>query len=56
MFAVKLHQVLKDQATKSKLGEVELVISALAENSKDVGFPGITLQKAQASVAFEPDS
>jgi hypothetical protein len=49
MFAVKLHpqsdyvfrfEVLKDQATKAKFGEIELIISALAENSKDIGFPG----------------
>lgn len=49
MFAVKLHpqseyvfrfEVLKDQATKAKFEEIELIISALAENSKDIGFPG----------------
>jgi len=49
MLAVKLHkqseyvfrfEVLKDQVNKNNFGEVELIISALAENSKDVGFPG----------------
>jgi len=49
IFAVKLHhqsdyvfrfEVLKDQVTKAKFGEIELIISALAENSKDIGFPG----------------
>jgi hypothetical protein len=49
MLAVKLHkqseyvfrfEILKDQVTKNNFGEVELIISALAENSKDVAFPG----------------
>ena len=49
MFAVKLHpqsdyvfrfEVLKDQVTRAKFGEIELIISSLAENSKDIGFPG----------------
>jgi hypothetical protein len=49
MFAVKLHknsdyvfrfEVLRDQVTKHNLGEVELIISSLAANSRDVGFPG----------------
>ena len=49
MLAVKLHkqseyvfrfEVLKDQVNKNNFGEVELIISALAENSKDVCFPG----------------
>jgi len=49
MFAVKLHknsdyvfrfEVLRDQLTKHNLGEVELIISSLAANSRDVGFPG----------------
>lgn len=48
MFAVKLHkqseyvfrfEILKDQVAKD-LNRAELIISALAENSKDVGFPG----------------
>jgi hypothetical protein len=47
--AVKLHrqseyvfrfEVLKDQVNKNNFGEVELIVSALAENSKDVSFPG----------------
>lgn len=49
MFAVKLHEnsehvfrfeVLKDQVTRHNLGEIELVLSALAANSRDIGFPG----------------
>ena len=49
MFAVKLHEnsdyvfrfeVLKDQVTKHSLGEVELLLSSLAANSRDIGFPG----------------
>jgi hypothetical protein len=49
MFAVKLHEnsehvfrfeVLKDQITKHNLGEVELLLSSLAANSRDIGFPG----------------
>jgi len=49
MFAIKLHEnseyvfrfeVLKDQVTKHNLGEVELILSALAANSRDIGFPG----------------
>jgi hypothetical protein len=49
MFAVKLHknsdyvfrfEVLRDQVTKHNLGEVELIISSLSTNSRDVGFPG----------------
>lgn len=49
LFAVKLHkqseyvfrfEVLKDQVNKNNFDEVELIISAIAENSKDVGFPG----------------
>jgi hypothetical protein len=49
MFAAKLHEnseyvfrfeVLKDQVTKHNLGEVELILSALAANSRDIGFPG----------------
>ena len=49
MFAVKLHklseyvfrfEVLKDQVNKKNLGEIELIVSSLAKNSKDLGFPG----------------
>jgi hypothetical protein len=49
MLAVKLHkqseyvfrfEILKDQVSKNNFGEVELIIAALAANSKDVGFPG----------------
>ena len=49
MLAVKLHkqsdyvfrfEILKDQVNKNNFGEVELIVSALAENSKDVCFPG----------------
>jgi hypothetical protein len=49
MFAVKLHEnsehvfrfeVLKDQVIKHNLGEIELILSALAANSRDIGFPG----------------
>ena len=49
MFAVKLHQnsdyvfrfeILRDQITKHNLGEAEQIISSLAANSRDVGFPG----------------
>lgn|GEM_PF-197781 len=49
MFAVKLHrnsdyvfrfEVLKDQVSKKNMGEAELIFSALAENSIDLGFPG----------------
>jgi hypothetical protein len=48
MYAVKLHknseyvfrfEILKDQVAKD-LNQAESVISALADNSKDVGFPG----------------
>lgn len=49
MFAVKLHkqseyvfrfEILREQAQKSKPEEVESIISALANDSKDVCFPG----------------
>lgn len=49
MFAIKLHEnsehvfrfeILKDQVTKHNLGEVELILSSLAANSRDIGFPG----------------
>ncbi len=49
MFAVKLNkqseyvfrfEVLRDQVTKQTFKEVESVISALAANSIDIGFPG----------------
>ena len=49
MFAVKLNkqseyvfrfEILRDQVTKQTFKEVESVISALAENSIDIGFPG----------------
>ncbi len=49
MFATKLHknsehvfrfEVLKDQLTRHNLGEVELILSALAANSGDIAFPG----------------
>ena len=49
MLAVKLHkqseyvfrfEILKDQVNKNNFGEVELIVSALATNSKDVCFPG----------------
>ena len=49
MFAVKLHEnsehvfrfeVLKDQVNKYNLGEIEMILSALAANSRDIGFPG----------------
>lgn len=48
VFAVKLHknseyvfrfEILQDQVAK-ELQKAEMIISALAENSKDVGFPG----------------
>ncbi len=49
MFAVKLHklsdyvfrfEVLKNQVNKRNLGEVALIISSLAKNSRDLCFPG----------------
>jgi hypothetical protein len=49
MFAVRLHEcsdyvfrfeVYKDQVSKRNLGEVELILSSLSANSRDVGFPG----------------
>ena len=49
MFAVRLHEcsdyvfrfeVFKDQVSRRNMGEVELVFSSLAANSRDVGFPG----------------
>jgi hypothetical protein len=49
MFAVKFHEnsdhvfrfeILKDQVIKQNLGKVEFVLSALAANSRDIGFPG----------------
>jgi len=49
MFAVKLHkiseyvfrfEVLKDQVRKGNFQEIENIISAIAENSKDIAFPG----------------
>lgn len=49
MFAIRLHEcsdyvfrfeVFKDQVSKHDLGEVELILSSLAANSRDVGFPG----------------
>jgi hypothetical protein len=49
MFAVKLHpeseyvfrfETLKDQVSKASFPEIEQIISSLAENSKDIGFPG----------------
>jgi hypothetical protein len=49
MFAVKLHEnsehvfrfeVLKDQVKKHNLGEIEMILSALSANSRDIGFPG----------------
>jgi hypothetical protein len=49
MFAVKLNkqseyvfrfEILRDQVTKQTFKEVESVISALAANSVDIGFPG----------------
>lgn len=49
MFAVRLHknsdyvfrlEFLRDQVSRRNLGEAELIISSLAANSRDVGFPG----------------
>ena len=49
MFAVKLNkqseyvfrfEILRDQVTKQTFKEVEAIISALAQNSIDIGFPG----------------
>jgi hypothetical protein len=49
MFAVKLNkqseyvfrfEILRDQVTKQTFKEVESIISALAQNSIDIGFPG----------------
>jgi hypothetical protein len=49
MFAVRLNkqseyvfrlEILKDQVTRRKFTEVESIISALADNAKDIGFPG----------------
>ena len=49
MFAIRLHEcsdyvfrfeVFKDQVSKRNLGEVELILSSLSANSRDIGFPG----------------
>jgi len=49
MFAIRLHEtsehvfrfeVLKEQATRHNLGQVGLILSSLAANSMDIGFPG----------------
>jgi len=49
MFAIRLHEysdyvfrfeVFKAQVSKHDLGEIELILSSLAANSRDVGFPG----------------